>query len=267
MTQESTTCVISSVFEYNLTNDINKKIYHEFICDKLRLNIITTNLVLFLTHRRDKSYAYCSNFYFCDSYCVGMLDFLLKLDVDIEIATKISNHVIVCSEQAIMIIKAIIMKDYTTVEDLLNINNPSSETNDNDIKIFCKRIKEIGRRIKNFNQKIWNNYLPEIVIRILLEKFRSNNMKSLIMQDITDVQSVFAEAASYDNIWGIGVDDKELEAHRIISWKGYNMLGYGITAISRYYLQIDQSIEAEERFIQSFCNIFIEFVNRYNKYK
>ena len=247
-----------TIFDYKLNTDINKAYYHNYICTKLQINITDVKMVLFLTHKKEQPYSYCSNFYYGTPYHIGMLEFLHRQDVDTTIANKISLHLVTCTEQAIMIIKAAIMKDYDMVNILLGIENLPSNTSDDDIKDFCKKIKGLGRNIKHFKQDVWNIYLPEIVVRVLLEKFRVNTIKNML---IDNGPCIYAEAASYDSIWGIGMDAQNIVSQDITSWCGYNMLGYGITAVSNYYSQELQSTEDEEKFIASYCNIFTDFLS------
>lgn len=64
-------------------------------------------------------------------------------------------------------------------------------------------IKRLGRKVKNFDETIWNNESLNIVIEGNFYKFSQNSTLRKLLLDTND--SYIAEASPYDKIWGIGV--------------------------------------------------------------
>lgn len=88
-----------------------------------------------------------------------------------------------------------------------------------------KQIKELGRQVKNFDQKVWDNSKEDVVTVGLYFKF-SQNEDLLKKLRATKGRPLF-EAASYDKIWGIGL--KEEQALEYLKdgkpFPGQNLLG------------------------------------------
>jgi ribA/ribD-fused uncharacterized protein len=97
--------------------------------------------------------------------------------------------------------------------EILKTNNP-------------KRIKDLGRLVKNFNEKVWDEKKYDIMKSGLLEKFSQN--LELKHQLIDTKDSILVEASPYDKIWGIGLDEKDA---KIKIWKGENLLGNALMDI------------------------------------
>lgn len=208
----------------------------------------------FLTHKKEAALAHCSNFFHCGaSYSLGMLDFLLKNDIPSDVADRVSKHMITCSEQAIMLVKALIMGDFDIVEIIISMGVPDS-SDDADVKAFCNKVKGLGRSVKNFDPNRWNAILPEVVIRILIEKFKISHMRDMLVSALPN--SLFVEAAPYDKIWGIGMAADHANINDFKLWEGYNMLGYGITTVFLHATHPAFSSMTEEELVAFFCNIF-----------
>lgn len=93
----------------------------------------------------------------------------------------------------------------------------------------AKIAKKLGRQVKNFNQRIWEENRFDIVVRGNFYKFNQNNelSKFLIKTD----NKIIVEASPVDNIWGIGVaqDNGNIEIPNC--WKGLNLLGYALMEV------------------------------------
>lgn len=219
--------------------------YHE--CLVLAFGITFNSVTPFLTHKKDEPNSCCSSFFYCGEYPVGMFSFLMSIGASDDLAQRVSQHVITCSEQAIMLVKAIAMSDYDVVEAVLSMGCPSS-SDDAVVKDFCTKIKKLGRSVKNFNQELWNTILPKVVIQVLIEKFRPPHMRELLASLGTN--TLFVEAASYDAIWGAGISADNPDIGNFHLWPGFNMLGYGITLMSQrltnpiFSSMTDETLEA-----------------------
>ena len=262
------TTILQPFFNYKLISRDIRESYHSFVCSCLNINVnncklydknntlISENeikIILFLSYRKNNVNAYCSNLFSCPPYKINMLDFLIRVGVDYNISEIISNHMIICSEQALLIIKAAIMKDYHTVIQLLQIVN--SKGNDDDpIKNICNIVKKFSREIKNFDQNIWKLLLPEVIIRILLEKFRSEYMKNLLFTHKSNI--LFAKLALYDPIWGVAIKSDNSDTNNILLWRGCNILGYALTAVFQFYSQSNQSKDSEESLYYHLAKFF-----------
>ena len=116
----------------------------------------------------------------------------------------------VCSEQAFMVEKASFFKDQDTLEKMLVCEDGSS-------------VKELGRQVKNFDEKAWYDVSYSKMLLCCRAKFRQNHglAKRLCNTD----GRILVEASPTDKIWGIGLwegDNKVLDEK---NWNGENRLG------------------------------------------
>lgn len=114
------------------------------------------------------------------------------------------------NEQYIMWRKAVLFQDTDIAEQILNINNP-------------KKVKELGRQVKNFNQSIWDTNACDIVYEGLMLKFSQN--KSHLITLLNTGNRYLVEASPYDKIWGIGLDEQTARTRYQHTWPGLNWLG------------------------------------------
>lgn len=126
-----------------------------------------------------------------------------------------------CCEQWMMACKAILFDDIETFEKIMKETSPSKQ-------------KDLGRKVKNYNNDIWNEYKYEIVARGNEYKFDSNpELKEFLCS--FHPFTIFAEASSWDNIWGIGLGPDDPKALDINTWEGENLLGKAITRLRQAY--------------------------------
>lgn len=119
-------------------------------------------------------------------------------------------------EQYMMSEKAVLFNDLEIREQILNITSPKS-------------IKALGRKVKNFDGRIWNEHKYRIVCTGNYEKFNQN-------QDLKDYllgtgNIVIVEASPYDKIWGIGIKKDTLGIENPYNWKGQNLLGFALMEV------------------------------------
>ena len=121
---------------------------------------------------KNGAHGYLSNFYNCN--------------FDDEKGNKFN-----CSEQFLMYYKAVLFEPNNDElhAKILDETNP-------------KLIKTYGRKVRNFDEQIWNSYKTKIMIRGLRHKFTKN--KSLRHKLIGTGKKKLFEASPYDKIWGIG---------------------------------------------------------------
>ena len=116
-------------------------------------------------------------------------------------------------EQFMMYRKALCFHDQAIAKQILSIDDVA-------------RIKELGRLVSGYDDRIWSGIRQIIVYEGLLAKFSQNTDLRKNLLDTGD--ALLAECAVRDRIWGIGLsmtDPKRLEPAQ---WKGQNLLGYAL---------------------------------------
>lgn len=121
------------------------------------------------------------------------------------------------AEQAMMFEKAKLFEDSLMMEKIKQEINPAI-------------VKQLGRKIKNFDEEKWNQNKIIIMSRILIEKFSQHKPSKKKLLELCDL-TYFVEASPYDKIWGIGLDEIEAKKTCPINWPGQNLLGKTINSI------------------------------------
>lgn len=147
-------------------------------------------------HNPEERYGYLSNWYLSD----------FELD-EIRYTSM---------EQYMMYQKAALFDDKHTAQQIL-------ETSD------VGKIKALGRAVKGYDDVIWNGLRQIIVYRGLREKFRQNEELKAMLLATRD--SILAECAVQDRIWGIGLSMKDEKRLDIQEWKGQNLLGFSLMCV------------------------------------
>ena len=112
--------------------------------------------------------------------------------------------------------KAILFNDKATAQLILNSHSPSEQ-------------KALGRKVKNFDERIWDRYAKAIVFVGNLAKFSQN--PELYDQLKATTGTTLVEASPYDRIWGIGLNADHPDANDVKLWRGHNWLGYTLTIL------------------------------------
>ena len=90
-------------------------------------------------------------------------------------------------------------------------------------------IKAFGRLVANYNESYWNGVRQIVVFEGLTAKFSQNeDLKAKLKA--TD-NSILAECAVKDRIWGIGLSMNHPDRLQIDKWKGQNLLGYALMMV------------------------------------
>lgn len=89
--------------------------------------------------------------------------------------------------------------------------------------------KKLGKKVKNFDGKIWDATKVQIVKEILKCKFSQND--DLYDELLKYEGFQFVEASPYDRIWGIGYSERDAMMY-IDNW-GENLLGKILTELSQ----------------------------------
>ena len=122
-------------------------------------------------------------------------------------------------EQYMMYMKAKLFLDNDTAKEIMATSDVAS-------------IKSLGRLVKNYNDIIWNGYRQIIVYEGLINKFTQNQLLKDQLLNTND--SIIAECAVNDKIWGIGLSLKDEKRYDLLSWKGENILGFTLMKVRDY---------------------------------
>lgn len=116
------------------------------------------------------------------------------------------------SEQYFMWMKAITFGDEEIAEQILEKGkNP-------------KTAKALGRKVKNYDDKVWNEKRFDVMLDANMYKYTQNaELNSLILDPQFDGKK-FVEASPLDGIWGIKCGEEEALDDES-NWKGLNLLG------------------------------------------
>lgn len=152
------------------------------------------NIICF--HNPDEENGYLSNWYQSVFICDGV---------------KYSSM-----EQYMMYQKAVLFGDRDIASRIM-------ETED------VAEIKALGRQVSNYNDTIWSGCRQIIIYNGLLEKFRQN--EALKTKLLATDESVLAECAVRDRIWGVGLSMKDPDRLDMGKWNGQNLLGFSLMAV------------------------------------
>ena len=119
-------------------------------------------------------------------------------------------------EQYMMYKKAILFEDAEIASQILKTD---------DVVL----IKELGRKVSNYNDTVWNGMRQVVIYKGLLEKFRQNDDLKKSLLDTGD--NMLAECAVKDCVWGIGLSMTDNNKNDINAWRGQNLLGFSLMLV------------------------------------
>ena len=106
--------------------------------------------------------------------------------------------------------------DVSMVENILNASSPND-------------VKKLGRKVKNFDDKIWNEQAFDAVVRGNMAKFSQNHKLKNFLRSTGN--SVLVESSPYDRVWGIGMLAEDKRALNPFNWDGENKLGFALMVV------------------------------------
>lgn len=89
--------------------------------------------------------------------------------------------------------------------------------------------KKLGRMVKRFDAKIWDEHKFEFVVEGNFHKFNQNEALKTFLAGTGD--KVLVEASPVDKIWGIGMAVDHPHAENPSLWKGENLLGFALMKV------------------------------------
>lgn len=136
-------------------------------------------------------------------------------------------------EQYMMYEKAVLFKDQTTAEKILQTDDVA-------------KIKVLGRTVQNFDDKVWVKEREGIVYRGVSEKFRQNPELAEKLEKTGE--EIIAECAVKDRIWGIGLSMTDENRFCVEKWRGQNLLG-------RILMRVREDIRHQNKVNQACQNV------------
>jgi ribA/ribD-fused uncharacterized protein len=128
-----------------------------------------------------------------------------------DLSIKFSGHTFTNSEQLFMYLKAVSFHDEETADRIVKEGT------------YPKAAKELGRQVKNYDEKQWATLRENAMYTAVSAKFASNRE---LQEKLLDTgNKILVEGTPMDPVWGVMVhwkDDRILDER---NWKGKNLLG------------------------------------------
>lgn len=128
-----------------------------------------------------------------------------------------------CCEQYMMSEKARLFNDFDVMSRILKTNDPALQ-------------KKIGRSVKNFDKKKWEENARQIVFTGNYAKFNQN--ADLKEQLLATGDKIIVEASPWDCIWGVGLAASDEKIFDPKNWRGTNWLGEAIMEVRKILKQL-----------------------------
>lgn len=191
---------------------------------------------------------------------------------------KVKDITFISGEQFMMYCKAKLFKDEYMAKEILDINmsehifydKDGVETHREDTVVkkfftgqiqkkeilsnyqlrkewesFQKEIKNLGRKVRNYNDDVWIKHRVSYVAKGNFEKFSQNED---IKQELLNTgNTIMAESNYFDKIWAIGIKESDPNAVSPSKWKGLNLLGKILTNLrEKFKLELINEPESPE---------------------
>ena len=120
------------------------------------------------------------------------------------------------AEHWMMAKKAELFEDQEILEKILECKSPAEA-------------KKLGRKVRNYDDKIWLENRYKIVKQGNFHKFSQNaDLKTFLLNTN---ERVLVEASPVDPIWGIGMAGDHKDVLNPQKWKGLNLLGFTLMEV------------------------------------
>lgn len=116
-------------------------------------------------------------------------------------------------EHYMMASKARLFEDWEIEKEILSSDDPSAA-------------KKLGRRVHNYDDKVWKERRFEAVVEGNIAKFSQNESFGAFLKNTG--QRILVEASPVDRIWGIGLSADHEHAPHPDRWRGPNLLGFAL---------------------------------------
>jgi len=125
------------------------------------------------------------------------------------------------NEMWMMFQKASVFQDYETGAKILETTHP-------------REAKELGRKVRGFNQQIWDQVKFGIVYSGTYHKFNFHKELREILFQTEGL--LIVEANPFDVIWSCGLSEENPDISDRAKWKGKNLLGWALTSVREVML-------------------------------
>ncbi|EZH73226.1 hypothetical protein ATO12_19675 [Aquimarina atlantica] len=133
-----------------------------------------------------------------------------------ESSFKVDNVNYKTAEHWMMAEKARLFNDIEIIEEIIKSSHPMEA-------------KQLGRKVKNFDPKVWDEHKFEIVKQGNIYKFsQKNELKDFLLNT---GKRIIVEASPRDRIWGIGMSENNEKAENPNLWRGQNLLGFALMEV------------------------------------
>ncbi|MCJ1350575.1 MAG: hypothetical protein MMC33_000556 [Icmadophila ericetorum] len=122
------------------------------------------------------------------------------------------------AEQYMMYRKALLFSDTQTASQILQAHEPAEQ-------------KQLGRKVRNFDRKVWDREKLKIVEEGNFWKFSDVDAGKIRRWLLETGERELIEASSDDRIWGVGFLPENAEANR--SHWGQNLLGIALMGVRK----------------------------------
>lgn len=120
------------------------------------------------------------------------------------------------AEHWMMAQKAKVFEDEASYELILKSKSPAEA-------------KKLGRKVKNFDSKVWSEKRYEVVKEGNIYKFgQGRQLKEYLLGT---GGAVLVEASPFDQIWGIGLTQNAPNIENPNTWLGDNLLGFALMEV------------------------------------
>lgn len=128
------------------------------------------------------------------------------------------------SEQYFMYMKAIVFGDYDTAEKILKTKDP-------------KKAKALGREVKNYDDKVWNEMRYKIMVDANKAKYGQNKELADLLTSEEFKGKGYTESSPLDKIWGTGLGENHPDSDDESKWPGQNLLGKALDEVRCWLLE------------------------------
>lgn len=88
------------------------------------------------------------------------------------------------------------------------------------------KVKSLGRRIENYEERVWSQRRFDVVLRGNIAKFSQNRELKYFLEKTGE--DILVEASPVDLVWGIGLGEDHPSALDPNKWRGRNLLGFAL---------------------------------------
>lgn len=126
---------------------------------------------------------------------------------------SVDGHTYQTAEHWMMAAKARLFNDAEMLAQILAVESPAAA-------------KKLGRKVRNFDARAWDNIKFGAVVAGNVHKFGTN---PILREYLLGTQNrVLVEASPMDRIWGIGLGKNNPTIENPHNWRGQNLLGFAL---------------------------------------